>query len=70
MHPFRWTLAEGKRHATTDRRRLIGIFPVSEQIETLCGRSVEVAEPSELAWLWETCASCNESAHLLVASES
>ncbi|SFS93062.1 hypothetical protein SAMN05660874_04284 [Saccharopolyspora flava] len=43
---------------------------MSEQIETLCGRSVEVAEPSELAWLWETCASCNESAHLLVASES
>ncbi|MEV4733130.1 zinc finger protein [Saccharopolyspora sp. NPDC049426] len=70
MHPFRWTPAEGKRHATTDRRRLTGRYPVSEQIETLCGQSVEVAEPSELAWLWETCVSCNESAHLLAPSES
>ncbi|TDC89300.1 hypothetical protein E1161_21640 [Saccharopolyspora aridisoli] len=70
MHPFRWTPAERKRHATTDRRRLAGNYPVSEQIETLCGQFVEVAEPSELAWLWDTCVGCNEAAHRLVASES
>ena len=66
MHPFRWTPAEGKRHATTDRRRLAGIYTVFERVETLCGESVEVAEPTELAWLWGTCNACNEQAHRLV----
>ncbi|MEU5847276.1 zinc finger protein [Saccharopolyspora shandongensis] len=67
MHPFRWVPADGERHATGDAR-LAGAYTVGEQIDSLCGRSVTVAERTEIAWLWETCVDCNREAHRLVGA--
>lgn len=62
MHPFRWFPAEGKRHATTETR-----VP-GQTVPTLCESTVVVADPTDLAWLWETCPSCDSTAHRMTAT--
>lgn len=60
MYPFRWRPAQGKRHATTAKR----LEPQS-QVEALCGELVELAEPTDVAWLWPTCVGCDKQAHVI-----
>lgn len=69
MHPFRWVPADGGRHATADVR-LAGAYAAGEVIGSLCGRSVMVAEGTEIAWLWPTCPECNHEARSLVEAGS
>ncbi|WP_263254086.1 zinc finger protein [Saccharopolyspora rosea] len=62
-HPFSWVPADGQRHATADVRPPGG-FSTGLVVETLCGQQVQ-ADNSDMAWLWETCPTCNVRAHEL-----
>ncbi|WP_093420839.1 zinc finger protein [Saccharopolyspora flava] len=55
-HPFHWVPASGRRHASRSR------VDDGATARMLCGEHV-VASYSDTAWLWETCASCNITAH-------
>lgn len=57
-HPFHWVPAGGQRHAS---QRRVGD---GEPARMLCGEHI-VASYAEIAWLWETCSSCNITAHEL-----
>lgn len=65
MHPFRWVPADGARHATADVR-LAGAYTPGDEIDSLCGNRVTVAEPTDIAWLWPTCTDCYSEARALV----
>ncbi len=67
MHPFRWFPGEGQRHATT-QLRAFGRWVAARELETLCGSTVIVAEPTKYAWLWPTCSTCDARAHELVGT--
>lgn len=64
MHPFFWRPAEGARHATLQRPT------PGESVTTLCGSTVALPEPTDVAWLWATCPDCNAVAHRVAASRS
>ncbi len=66
MHPFHWAPAGGARHASRDSKPTGGNYPTGTFVTTLCGSYV-AADNSDMAWLWETCAACNKTAHALAA---
>lgn len=68
MYPFHWVPAGGVRHASTDARSAgLLVYPTGTPVSTLCGLDA-VADNSELAWLWATCAECNSQAHRIAQS--
>ena len=66
MHPFHWVPAQGERHASADPRPSGG-YPAGLTVSTLCEQEVP-AEVGEVAWLWNTCATCNAEARRLVGA--
>lgn len=62
VYPFHWVPAGGARHASTDARPDGALaYPSGTGVRTLCGADL-VADNSEVAWLWSTCADCNAAA--------
>ncbi|MBB5156409.1 zinc finger protein [Saccharopolyspora phatthalungensis] len=67
-HPFHWVPADGKRHASTDPKPAKG-YPSGLVVATLCGHQL-AAEKTDLAWLWETCRTCDDKAHALAKAST
>lgn len=57
-----WQPAEKLRHAVPGRLPAGQQHEVGEEIVTLCERSVEAAQRTDLTWLWPTCCECMEAA--------
>ena len=69
-HPFHWIPAQGKRHASSESYAAgVQGYPDGSEVSMLCEQKL-AADNSPLAWLWDTCESCNVAAHLLAAGAS
>ncbi|WP_461157171.1 zinc finger protein [Saccharopolyspora tripterygii] len=63
MYPFHWVPTNASRHASTDRRPAGTLaYPTGTAVSTLCGLAGQVADNSELAWLWPSCPECYRAA--------
>lgn len=67
MHSFHWVPADGKRHASRDKRPWGSAYPSGMRVNTLCRQEV-VAEATAQAWLWGTCLDCNGEARKIAES--
>ncbi|MEV4644563.1 zinc finger protein [Saccharopolyspora sp. NPDC049357] len=63
MYKFHWVPANSSRHASTDERPEGAlVYPSGTAVTTLCGKVDQVADNTEIAWLWATCPECYEAA--------
>ncbi|WP_233576132.1 zinc finger protein [Saccharopolyspora rhizosphaerae] len=53
--------ANGRRHASLDKRPWGNAYPSGMVVNTLCSQEV-VADATREAWLWTTCDDCNAEA--------
>jgi hypothetical protein len=64
--PFWWLPVDGQRHAIQDCDRTSA---TGEPVRTLCGATHDrPAPPSDVQWLWRTCALCWNEACKIVES--
>ncbi|MGP4019693.1 zinc finger protein [Saccharopolyspora sp. 5N708] len=68
MYPFHWVPAGGARHASLDAHPGGAFcYPSGTSVRTLCEQQL-TADNSVLAWLWDTCGTCNDEARRLACT--